>query len=285
MPAIAYVNGKFLPLDQATVNVEDRGLQFADSVYEVLRTYGGSPFALDEHLARLFRSLDALDLRHGFTPDGLKSLIREAVHRAAFDEAVIYLQITRGVATRHRGARPGLTPTIILTVHRLEPIPDERRLAGISVITVPDDRWAHCDIKTVALLANVLAYHAARAAGADDAVFVSGEGAVTETTAGNIFIITTGRLRTPPKGPRILAGVTRDRIVEAAGAAGVPCAEEPIDRADLVAADEVFLTSTTAEVIPVTRIDGQPVGGGRCGPVTRRVYAEFRARVLAGSVS
>ncbi len=276
MPEIAYVNGKFLPLDQATVSVEDRGFQFADSVYEVLRTYGGKPFAPDEHLARLFRSLDAIELRHGFTADGLKSVIHEAVHRAAFDEAVIYLQITRGNAPRHRGGRPGTPPTIVLTVRRLEPMAADRRQAGMAVITVPDDRWAHCDIKSVALLANVLAYHRARAAGADDSVFVGADGTVAETTAGNIFLITAGQLRTPPKGPRILAGVTRDKVLAAARGAGIPCAEEPIRREELPSAAELFITSTTAEVVAVTAVDGQKIGGGQCGPLTCRVYEEFQ---------
>ncbi len=276
MPAIAYLNGEFMPLERATVHVEDRGFQFADSVYEVLRTYGGQPFAVADHLARLFRSLDAIQLQHKFTPDGLKEIVQEAVRRAAFDEAVVYLQITRGGAPRHRGAKPGLTPTIVLTVRRLEPIPDERRHAGVSVITVPDDRWARCDIKSVGLLSNVLAYHAAHAAGADDAVYISADGFVEESTAGNVFIFTAGKLRTPPQGPRILSGVTRDKVVTS-----FPCAEEPIRKDELLAAEEIFLTSTTAEIVPVTKVDGRQIGDGQFGPLSRRVYAAFRKSVAA----
>jgi D-alanine transaminase len=276
MPAIAYVNGQFLPLEEARVSVEDRGYQFADAVYEVLRTYRGQPFAVTEHLQRLWRSLEAIDLRHSFTVPQLRELIHEGVRRAAFPEAMVYLQISRGAAKRHRGVPAHYTPTLVITVRELEDSSALRR-TGIRVVTIPDQRWARCDIKSVALLANVLAYHTARQAGGQDAVFVDAEGLVHESTAGNIFIVQAGQVATPPLGPRLLAGVTRDKIVQFTGVA-----ERRVTVEEFRQADEVFLTSTTAEVVPVVAVDGQPIGDGVPGPVTRRIYEDFVRRVTGG---
>ena len=256
------------------IHVEDRGFQFADAVYEVVRTYHGKPFAIDEHLARLFRSLEGIRLRHTFTADHLKSLVTEAVQRAGFAESVIYLQITRGRAPRHRGIPSQSEPTLVMTVRELHPA-TRLRETGVSVITVPDNRWACCDIKSVALLANVLAYHAAREAGAHDAIFIESDNSVSEATAGNVFVVIDGKLSTPPKGPRILSGVTRDKVLQAARMAGLEAREERIAKADLFKAEEIFLTSTTAEIVPVAAVDGQKVGTGRPGPVAARVYEQF----------
>lgn len=271
MPAIAYVNGKFLPLEQATVSVEDRGYQFADAVYEVVRTYRGRPFALDEHLARLFRSLAAIQLEHHLKTDELKSLIGEAIQRAGFAETMIYIQISRGVAKRHRGIPTGCEPMFVMTARE---IPDTRHLRehGVTVITVPDNRWNRCDIKSVALLANVLAYQAARQAGANDAIFVGADDAVYEATAANVFIIRNGELFTPPEGPKILSGITRNKLLEAARAAGIPATERRITKAELFGADEAFLCSTTAEVVPILSVNGQKIG---TGPLASRIYQQF----------
>jgi D-alanine transaminase len=275
MPEIAYVNGEFLPLERATIRVEDRGFQFADGVYEVVRTYGGKPFATSEHLARLFRSLDAIELKVPLNAEQWKAIIREGIERSGFAEAIVYLQITRGCAPRHRGMPKDAEPTIVLTVRELGPSATKLRENGITVITLPEFRWARCDIKSIALLPSVLAYHAARKAGANDAIFVDGDETVNEATAGNVFVVTQGRLRTPPKGTRILPGVTRDKILEAARAAGIETAEERITKPDLYAADELFLTSTTAEVVPVVTVDGKQIGTGKPGPVSARIYEQF----------
>ena len=274
MPEIAWINGEFLPLERAMVHVEDRGFQFADAVYEVVRTYNGKPFALAEHMARLFRSLAAIQLNPGLTVDKLEPVIHEAIERAAFPECLVYLQITRGPAPRHRGFPAIPKPTVVLTVRALKSSAHLRE-TGVSVITVPDIRWSRCDIKSVGLLANVLAYQAAKDAGAYDAIFVTDDGIVTEATAANIFIVSKGVLVTPPKSPSLLPGVTRDRILQAGAAAGIAGREEAILKADLYAADEVFLTSTTAEVVPVLAVDGQKIGAGRPGPVAGRVGEKF----------
>ena len=275
MPEIAYVNGEFLPLEHAVVHVEDRGYQFADAVYEFLRTYGGRPFAVAEHLQRLFFSLDAIDLKHNFTAAHLDKIIHEAVRRAAFPEAMIYLQISRGQAKRHRGIPADYAPTLVLTVR---PLASTAHLCqtGVKLITVPDQRWARCDIKTVGLLANVLAYQAAQQAGASDAIFCEADGTVNEATAGNIFIVTAaGQFVTPAKSRRLLAGVTRDKLLQAAAAAGIATGERRITKAELLTAAEVILTSSTAEAVPVIAVDGQPIGNGQPGPITRRVYQQF----------
>ena len=272
MPEIAYVNGEFLPLARAMVHVEDRGFQFADSVYEVMRTYNGKLFAAEEHVARLFRSLSAIGLEHRLTAKELIGIAEEAVRRAAFTEAMVYLQVTRGVARRHRGASARIAPTVVMTVCELHRPPAAQWEKGLSCITVADNRWGRCDIKTVALLANVLAYHAAQKAGANDAIFIGADEAVAEATAGNLFIVARGELRTPPKSPRLLSGITRDKLLEAARAAGIPCAERTVTKVELLAADEAFLSSTTNEVVPVTVVDGQKIGTGKPGPVAHGVY-------------
>jgi D-alanine transaminase len=275
MPEIAYVNGQFLPLDRAVIHVEDRGFQFADSVYEVIRTYGGRPFAMDEHLARLFRSLEAIELKPAFTADAMKAIVVEGIQRAGFAESVAYLQVTRGRASRHRGFPADTNPTVVLTVRELVGPATGAEEAGISVITLPDNRWGRCDIKSVALLPNVLAYAAARKAGAHDAIFVEADGSVTEATAGNVFIFTAGTLRTPPKGPKILPGVTREKILQAARESGIACREEAITKAELLDAEEIFISSTTNETLPVVSVDGKRIGSAKPGEVTKQVREAF----------
>jgi len=280
MPEIAYVNGEFLPLERATVHVEDRGFQFADGVYEVVRTYGGKPFATHEHLGRLARSLEAIELKNPLDVEQWKSLIHEGIRRSGFAEAIVYMQITRGCAPRHRSMPKGVEPTIVMTVRQLGAPATKIRETGIAVITVPEIRWARCDIKSIALLPTVLAYQAARKAGANDAIFVDDADTVSESTAGNVFVVTAGRLRTPPKSTRMLPGVTRDKLLEAARAARIETAEERISKSELLAADEVFLSSTTAEVTPVTTVDGGQIGNGKPGPVSARVFEEFAERFV-----
>jgi len=268
---IAFVNGQFLPLEQAVVPVEDRGYQFADAVYEVIRTYRGAPFALDEHLARLFRSLAAIQINHQYNGDTLKPLVLEAIRRAGFPETMIYIQISRGVAKRHRGFPDHCEPLLVMTARAL---PDSRHIRedGITVITVPDNRWGRCDIKSVGLLANVLAYQAAKQAGANDAIFIEPDGTLGEATAANVFIILRGQLLTPPEGTEILSGITRRKLLEAARAAGIPAAERRITKTDLLAADEAFLSSTTAEVVPILVVDEQKIG---TGTLSSRIFQQF----------
>jgi D-alanine transaminase len=271
---IAWINGEFLPLERAMVHVEDRGFQFADAVYEVVRTYNGKPFALAEHMARLFRSLGEIQLDPGIDRGRLEFVIHEAIALAGFPESLVYLQITRGPAPRHRGFPATPKPTVVLTVRALKTAAHLRE-TGVALICVPDIRWSRCDIKSVGLLANVLAYQAAKQAGAYDAIFVTEDDVVTEATAANLFLVRGGTLITPPKSASLLPGVTRDKILQAGAALGIAGREETIQKADLYAADEVFLTSTTAEMVPVIALDGRQIGTGRPGAVSLRVCEKF----------
>ncbi len=274
MPEIAYVNGEFLPLDKAFVHVEDRGFQFADAVYEAIRTYGGRPFALEEHLGRLSRSLAAIKLDPGVSAADLRGLIDECNRRAGFPESMIYLQISRGRAPRHRGFPSRTIPTIVLTVRAFVPHPEWLE-DGIAAITVPDIRWGRCDVKSVGLLANCLAYQAAREAGANEAIFVTEAGIVTEATAANVFVVRAGSLLTPPNSADLLPGITRDKVLGAAGACRIPVCERAIPRSDLLTADEIFVSSTSAEVLPVVSVDKVKIGTGKPGGVSRQIYSKF----------
>jgi D-alanine transaminase len=283
LPELAFINGGFVSLDRAMVHVEDRGYQFADAVYEVVRTYGGRPFALAEHLDRLWRSFEGIQLVPNFTRSELTGWIQEGVKRAGFPEAMVYVQVSRGQARRHRGIPANAAPVLVITVRAL-PDSAQLRADGITCITVPDQRWGRCDIKSVALLANVLAYNQAKQAGASDAIFVETDGTVNEATAGNIFLVKESRLITPSKSPKLLGGITRDKLLLAATAAGIGCEERRVTTAELLAADEMFLSSTTAEVVPVLALNGSRIGDGRPGRVSARLYEAFvRAYVGLGT--
>ena len=278
MPDIAYVNGDFGPLSEAVVSVEDRGFQFGDGVYEVIRTYRGQPFAVEAHLARLERSAHALRLSPGRTPAQWASLIQEGLRLSGFRETKIYLQITRGRAPRDHPFPENLDPTTVLTFRELRPLEASVRNAGVSAITVEDIRWGRCDIKSVNLLANVLARQRAKEAGAFEAILVR-DGLVTEGSVSNVVVVRKGGIQTAPEGNRILSGVTRSLILELARKEGLSISENFISREDLLTASEVFLTGTTVEVLPVVRIDGQSIGGGMPGAVSRLMSDRWEALI------
>lgn len=276
MPDIAFVNDRFMPLSEASISVEDRGFQFGDGVYEMLRTYGGAPFRPHEHLARLERSAAALGIALPFPRERWLSLIDEAASRAAYLEAKIYIQVTRGAAPRDHAGSPELTPTVVLTVRALDP-PDAALYArGVNVVTLSDTRWAHCDIKAIALLPNVLAKQRAVQAGAFEAIFVR-DGLVLEGATSNLFIELGGTLRTAPEGRLILSGITRQETLRVAQEAGLAVKEEPVSETELDQADEAFLTGTTIELMPVARVNGRPISPPVPGPVTSLLMARFRA--------
>lgn len=281
MSEIAFVNGNFMPLEQATVHVEDRGFQFADGVYEAIRTYHGRPFALDEHLARLEGSMAGIKLVSPLSRSDLAGIVHEGIRRAGFNESVVYIQVTRGVAPRHRRIPAQARPTVVMTFRECPPASDAPLGKAIRIITLDDFRWGMCHIKSVALLASVLAYEKAHEAGADDAVFVEPDGTVTESTAGNLFVVKDGQVRTPPLGPKLLAGITRGKFMEAARSVGLTCEELPVTREQLYGADEVCLTSTTVELVAVKSVDGRPVGTDKAGPVTARMFQQFH-KLFAG---
>jgi D-alanine transaminase len=274
MPDIACLNGTFGPLAEARVSVEDRGFLFGDGVYEVIRTYGGAPFLLEDHLDRLERSLDAVRIRPRWGRPDLEGWIAEALESAGYPDAKLYVQVTRGVAPRDH-AFPDVPPTTLLTVTSIRSLPEAVQAAGVAVVTTPDLRWGRCDVKSLNLLPNVLARQAAKEAGAFEALFAAPDGTLAEGAGSNLFAVQDGVVATPALGPRILAGVSRAYVLDLARQAGLKTAERPLTTADLERADEVFLSGTTIEVIGVVRVDDRPVADGRPGPVTRRLAAAF----------
>lgn len=274
---IVYLNGKFLEKEKALISVDDRAFLFADGVYEVIRGYDGRLFKLEEHLKRLERSVRSIRIPFSdFT--GLGRVIRKLIaeNRLIHGDALIYVEITRGSAARtHAFPPPGTRPNVYagpLDFSQKRKIQHER---GISVILVPDIRWSRCDIKSTALLPNVLMAQRAIDEGADDAIFVR-DAVVIEGTASNFFGVFKGVVVTHPKTNLVLAGITRDVVLELCQKQGLPIQELPILESQLSEADELFVTSTTMEVTPVVKVDGRKVGDGKPGPITRRLQKAFR---------
>ncbi|HVG01267.1 MAG TPA: D-amino-acid transaminase [Nitrospira sp.] len=278
MPDIAYVNGCFGPLADAVVSIEDRGYQFGDGVYEVIRTYRGHPFAIEAHLQRLERSATALRILAGPASAQWESLIREGLRLSRFPETKIYLQLTRGRAPRDHSFPEDITATTILTFREFRPLEATISDAGVGAITIQDIRWGRCDIKSINLLANVLARQQAKEAGAFEAILVR-DGGVTEGSVSNVAIVRNGTIHTAPEGSNILSGVTRALVLELAKKEGIPVIESRISREDLFTASEVFLTGTTVEVLSVVCVDGQVIGSGKPGPISRLLSARWKVLV------
>ena len=281
MPNLASVNGRVVPLARAKVAVLDRGFLLADGVYEVMRTYAGQIFAAEAHLNRLGDSLRGARIPWPVPRPVLLRHLRRLHARSGWREVRIYVQVTRGVAPRQHGFPPGVRPTWVAWVEKSPPEDAMRRRRGVAVITVADPRWARCDLKSIALLPNVLAKQAAIDAGAHDALFVGRDGLVREASSASVFVVQGRTLRTHPLGPEILPGVSRSVVIEVARAARLRVVEKPFRRAALYAADEVFLASTMQEVLPVVRVDGRRIGKGRPGPVAAGLQVRFRARAMA----
>ena len=269
-----YLNGEFLPSDQARISVFDRGFIFGDGVYEVIPVFGGRLFREAHHLTRLDASLAAIRLRNPHTTAEWNNIFTRLLAQGSGDQS-IYLQVTRGVAPRDHAFPPNVTPTVFAYAQPLKYSPPEQLAQGVAAVTAEDIRWSRCDIKAIALLANALLRQQAIEQGAVEAILVR-DGIVTEGAASNIFVVTNGRLITAPKGPFILPGITRDLAVEIARAHGIPCDELPVKLGTLLAADEVWLTSSTKEILPITRIDGRPVGSGKPGPMHAKMFALYK---------
>ncbi len=278
MPDIACVNGRFMPLAGATVSVEDRGYQFGDGVYEVVRTYAGVPFQLDAHLARLDRSAKAVGISLPLGIPEWERTIIEGIRLAGYPECKVYIQVTRGVAPREHGVPIGVEPTVVMTVREIGGVDERLRLNGVDVITLEDARWGRCDIKSLNLLPNVLARQQAKEADAFEAVLVW-NGEVTEGAVSNVMAVRAGAVCTPPLGTRILDGVTRRVVLDLARREGIPIQERHLPLDELRAADEVLLTGTTVEVLAVVRVDGALIGAGSPGPVTKLLEDRFRGLV------
>ena len=273
----AYLNGSYLPLEDACVPVMDRGFLFGDGVYEVIPVYRGRLFRLAQHLLRLQNSLDGVRIGNPLTVDAWRALLEELVNRNSGSNQAVYLQVTRGVAPKRDHAFPvGVRPTIFAMSN---PLPEARDISGeqgIHAITLPDIRWQHCNIKAITLLPNIMLRQQAVEADTAEAILIK-DGYATEGAASNIFIVRNGVLITPPKGPTLLPGITRDLIIELAADNAVPYREAGISEAELHSAGEIWLTSSTREISPVVRLDDTVVGDGWPGPVWKSMTALFQA--------
>jgi len=273
---VVYLNGEFLPLGNAKISVLDRGFIYGDGVYEVVPVYARKPFRMPQHLARLAHSLEGIrladPLRDRWTP-----LIRDLIARQPFDDQAVYLQITRGVAKRDHAFPQGVTPTVFMMSNPLVVPTREQVEHGVGVITAEDNRWLRCDLKTTSLVGNVLMRQLAADSDAIETVMFR-NGYLTEASASNVLIVRDGRIIAPPKDNLILPGITYDATLEIAKAIGVPLDVRAVTRAEALGADEMWLSSSSKEVLAITRVDGQAFAGGAPGPVFRRVWEAFQAR-------
>jgi D-alanine transaminase len=281
MSRIAYVEGRYVPHRQAAVHIEDRGYQFGDGVYEVISVVGGRLVDEEPHLQRLHRSVSELRIAMPMADAALKIVMREVARRNGVETGIVYLQVTRGVAPRDHAFPKAAQPTLVVTSRRNRPPAPRLGDEGIAVITIPDIRWQRCDIKSVALVANVLGKQQAREAGAYEAWQVR-DGLVTEGTSTNAWIVTDDdTVVTRAADNAILKGVTRLAVFDIIAREGYRLVERPFTVEEAKASREAFLTSTTADLLPVVRIDGAPVGDGRPGPLSRKLRAAYLAHAAA----
>lgn len=279
MKELAYINGVFCPIDEAKVSIEDRGFQFGDGVYEVVAAYGGQPFQLERHLQRLRKSLAAVRINYDVDARPLAPIIAEGLARCGNGrDMMVYIQITRGAAPRSHAIPDSISPTVVLTFKELPEVPADLRRRGIRLMSTPEIRWAHCFVKAITLLPNILVKSEALATGFDDAVFVTKGGEVRECTSANIFMVRGGEILMPPRTESILHGVTQSFLMDCAEGIGITMREQAFSIDELRDADEAFISSTTVEVLGVSSIDDGPIGGGKVGDVTEALFDEFRQR-------
>lgn len=285
--ATVYLNGEFLPLEQAVVPVMDRGFLFGDAVYEVIPVFGGHCLRLAQHLNRLAASLRAVRIAPPMDEVGLQRMLERLIVANGGGDQILYVQVTRGVAAaREHRFSPDMRPTL-LAMSRPANAPSAEPPVAIAAVLEEDIRWHRCDIKTTALLGGVMLTQRAFDAGAAEALLVR-DGRVWEGASSNLFAVLDGVLRTAPPGPQILPGITRDLVLELAQQQGLRCREEALTVADLARVSELWITSSTRELVPVTRLDGHPVGSGTVGPIFGSVwrwYQTFRQQVSSGAVA
>jgi len=272
---IAFLNGEFIELSGAKVSVLDRGFIFGDGIYEVIPVYGKRLFRLDEHLERLQNSLDAVRINNPYPESEWKKFLSQIVMKHSAEDQSIYLQVTRGVAPRDHAFPRDAQPTVFMMSTPLKVTDTATFEKGIAAITLDDIRWLHCNIKAITLLPNILMRQTAIDEGAMEAILVR-DGEVTEGAASNVFIVREGVIKTPPKSARLLPGITRDLIVELAIANGMPCEEANFSRPELLAADEIWMSSSTKEILPVVKLNDETVGDGKPGRITRQMFDIFQ---------
>ena len=280
--AKVFLNGKVLPLGEARVSVLDRGFIFGDGVYELVPVYSRVPFRLDEHLERLERSLAAVAIRNPYSRAQWRAHVNALVAAQPFEDQGVYFQVTRGVAKRDHAFPKDAEPTVFMMANPLVNPPPALVEAGGAAVSAPDNRWLRCDIKSISLIGNVLLRQLSADAGAAETILFR-DGKLTEASASNVFIVKRGVIAGPPKSNLILPGITYDVVVELARANGMPIELREVAEAEVRAADEVWVTSSSKEVLAIVTLDGKPVGEGRPGPAFRRMYRlyqDFKQNVM-----
>ncbi|MEW5780831.1 MAG: D-amino acid aminotransferase [Pseudomonadota bacterium] len=282
---LCYLDGRFLPLAEAKVSPMDRGFLFGDGVYEVIPVYSRRPFRLDEHLARLQKSLDAIRLANPLAPDAWRAVVDRLVNEAEWSDQSVYLQVTRGpMAVRNHAFPPIVAPTVFGLVEPLVPPSAELVERGVTAISAADFRWLRCHVKATSLLANCLLRQMACDAGCAETVMFR-DGILSEGAASNIFVVKNGVLLAPQKNHLMLSGITYDVVLELAATQGLPTEVRDILAEEVRQADELWLTSSTKEVLPIVTLDGRPIGAGKPGPVFRQMYRwyqDFKRTVMCG---
>ena len=273
--AIVHLNGEFMPIGEARVPVLDRGFIFGDGVYEVVPVYDRKPFRWTQHHARLVRSLGELRIDNPHDAAGWRALVDELVSRHPWNDQFVYLQVTRGVAKRDHAFPKGITPTVFGMSSPLPNVPAAQLEHGVAAISLPDQRWLRCDIKSVSLLGNVLARQSAVDAGAVECVMFR-DGFLTEGSSSNIWMVKAGRVIAPPRDNRILEGIRYGLMQELCEAQHLPFEIRPVAQAEVQAADELMLSSATKEVLAISSLDGRAVGSGAPGPVFRQLHAAYQ---------
>ena len=277
-----FLNGKLLPIEQASVSVLDRGFIFGDGVYELVPVYSRVPFRLDEHLTRLERSLGEAKIRNPYTRAQWRSNIYQVIDAQTFDDQGVYFQVTRGVAKRDHAFPKSLEPTVFMMSNPLVSPPQAQVDKGGAAVSATDNRWLRCDIKSISLIGNCLLRQMSAEAGAVETILFR-DGKLTEASASNVFVVKRGVIHSPPKSNLILPGITYDVVSELARANNLPIEFRDVAEAEVRAADEIWVTSSSKEVLAIVELDGKPVGDGRPGPVFRRMhqlYQEFKQTVM-----
>lgn len=282
-----YLNGDFMPIEEARIPVLDRGFIFGDGVYEVIPVYSRRPFRLAEHLLRLQDSLDGIRLLNPHSNEHWSSLVEQIIAHNESEDQYLYLHITRGVAKRDHAFPKGVMPTVFIMSNPLLAPPRELLDSGVSAITTNDNRWLRCDIKAISLLPNVLLRQMAVDAGAVETVLLR-EGFMTEGAASNIFVVKNETLLAPPKNHLMLPGITYDVVLELAAAHKIPNEVRTVSEYEVRTAQELLLTSSTKEIMPITRLDGKPVGDGKPGPMFAllyQLYQNYKVTIMRGAAS
>lgn len=274
---LGYFNGQYIDLNEKVIPIDERGHNFGDGVYEVIRFYRNQPFMLREHIKRLIQSAEAIKLPLTHTIEDFHNLILEAVEKSNLSDCNVYIQITRGIAARNH-LFPNVPVSIAMTVRKAKPLPSEMRENGVKAITLPDERWANCWIKSLNLLPNILAKQTAHENGCFEAILIRDQ-YITEGSSTNVFMIKNGEIITTPLTKYILPGITRIAVKRIANNLNIPFIERHYTREELLQGEEVFLSSTTSEILPVTVIDGVKIGDGKVGPIVKKLYDQFQQLV------